>query len=243
MRKKNLFYLVTIVMVTMLSVGFVSCGGDDDEEASIDVTPISLFAGNDKTIQGADTITSSNRYVAYAKGNVVHGWHVGETTLLVNGKKTIPITVSPKYYLYDNPVCKWECNMDYVKNNQKEGALSSKSTNTMLLYEDAGAASILAYNFENGKLKSVLAVVSTKHASEYGSYLAERFLMLPYYKGEDTYFVGADAIDLDDASTVVMMEIYSVNQLVTVYMPAKDYSTRSAQSTGSIKEKALKLIE
>ncbi len=32
MRKKNLLRLLTVMMVAMLNVGFVSCGGDDVDE-------------------------------------------------------------------------------------------------------------------------------------------------------------------------------------------------------------------
>ena len=32
MRKKNLWSMLTIIMITMLTVGFVSCGGDDDDD-------------------------------------------------------------------------------------------------------------------------------------------------------------------------------------------------------------------
>ena len=241
MRNNHFDDYLLIIVAVILCFGFTSCGSDDDDKDdkdNIDTTPISLIAGDDKTILGADTISTSNRFVAYATKNVVHAWHVGEATLLVNGKKTISIKVSPKYYLYDDPICDWGCDMNYVRSKQKQGTLSSKSTSTLLVYDDAGAASTLAYSFENGKLKSVLAVVSTNHTSQYASYLAERYLMLPYYKGEDTYFVGSDHINLEDASTVVMMQVYTITQLVTIYMPAQDYSTssRSVGNTDYIKE-------
>ena len=241
--KKNCFYLMSIAFIVMLSVGFVSCGDNDEEDDGVDTTPITLTAGKDKIISGADTISSSNRFVAYGSKNTVHAWHVGETSLLVNGRKTISISVLPVYYLYDDPVCNWGCDMNYVKNNQKQGTISSKSTNTLLAYEDAGAASTLAYSFENGRLKSVVAIVSTKHTSQYASYLSERFLMLPYYKGEDTYFVGADNIELADAKTVVVMQVYSTSQLVTVYMPASNYSTRSSQPSSDIEYRAASLLK
>ena len=244
MNKNFLGNLQTFVMVAMLSFGFASCGSDDDDEDNgVDTTPISLLAGQEKTIQGADTISTSNRFVAYASKNIVHGWHVGEAALVVNGRKTISITVLPAYHLYDDPVCNWGCDVNYVKSNQKQGTISSKSTNTLLAYEDAGAASTLAYSFENGKLKAVMAVVSTRHSSQYASYLAERFLMLPYYKGEDTYFIGADNIELADAKTVVVMQVYSVSQLVTMYMPASDYSTRTSQSSSDIENRAKSLLK
>ena len=65
--KKNYFYLLGIALVTMLSVSFVSCGKDkeEDKDDMIDTTPISLAVGSEKIITGADTISSSNRFVAY----------------------------------------------------------------------------------------------------------------------------------------------------------------------------------
>ncbi|MBR1932663.1 MAG: hypothetical protein IJ841_03155 [Prevotella sp.] len=244
MNKKYLWNLLAFMMVAMLSVSFTACSSDDDDEDDgVDTTPISLLAGQNKTIQGADTISTSNRFVAYASKNVVYGWHVGEAALVVNGRKTISITVLPAYHLYDDPVCDWGCDINYVKTNQKQGTFSRKSTDTLLAYEDAGAASTLAYSFENRKLKAVMAVVSTKHSSQYASYLAERYLMLPFYKGEDTYFIGADNIELADANTVVVMQVYSASQLVTMYMPASDYSTRSSQSSFDIENRAKNLLK
>lgn len=244
MNKKRFLHLMVVIMATLFYVSFVSCGGDDDDDI-IDTTPISLLAGKDKVIQGADTISSSNRFVAYGNKDVVHAWHVGETSLLVNGKKTITIKVLPVYRLYDDPICNWGCDMNYVKNNQKEGMINSKSTNDLLVYDDAGAASNLVYSFENGKLKGVTAFVSTKYTSQYSSYLAERFLMLPYYKGENTYFIGADDIDVEKATTVATLQIYNLNYLATVYLPAKDYikSTRLGDYINSFSENTTKLIE
>ena len=221
----------SMMMLSVMTLPMmVACGGDDsDDGGGIDTTPISLTAGKDKTIQGADTISSSNEFVAYGTKNVVHGWHVGEATLLVNGKKTISISVLPMYHLYDDPVCNWGCNVNYVKSHQTQGTISSKSTDDNLIYENAGAASVLVYVFKNGALSSIGAVVSTNHTSQYTSYLSERYLMLPYYHGEDTYFIGADAIELDKAKTVAVLQVYSSTQLVTIYMPASEY-TRSAYS-------------
>jgi hypothetical protein len=229
MKKQMRIWSMMMLSVMTLPM-MVACGGDDsDDGGGIDTTPISLTAGKDKTIQGADTISSSNEFVAYGKKNVVHGWHVGEATLMVNGKKTISISVLPMYHLYDDPVCNWGCNINYVKSHQTQGTINSKSTNDNLIYENAGAASALVYVFKNGALSSIGAVVSTNHTSQYASYLSERYLMLPYYHGEDTYFIGADAIELEKAKTVAVLQVYSSTQLVTIYMPASDY-TRSAYS-------------
>ncbi len=237
----------SVLFICGMTLGLMACSSDDDEDDGVDTTPISMLAGNEKTISGADTITVANGFVAYSKGNKLTAWHVGETSLLVNGRKTISLTVNPVYHLYDDPICNWGCSISDVRSHQKQGTLNSKSDNKMLIYENAGAASMLGYSFENGKLKGVVAMVSTNHTSSYASYLAERYLMLPYYEGEDTYFIGADNISLDDANTVVVMQVYSTQYLSTVYMPASQFSTRSGMcsydSKSMIKDVLQKLNE
>lgn len=223
--------LMSVALPTM-----VACGSDDEEEKEqepeedmIDTTPISIFSDGTKSIAGADSIVSSNTFVVYTKGNEIFGYHIGEAELLVNNKKTIQVKVLPKYSLYDDPVCKWGCDIDYVKSNQKQGILSSKSTTESLIYENAGAASALMYIFKNNKLSSVGAVVSTNHTSAYADYLAERYLMVPFYEGKDTYFVGIDALKVESANTAVIMKVYNIEYLITMYMPANELSTRSPQ--------------
>ena len=227
----------------MLSVAFVSCGGDDEEvDDAVDTTPITLIAGNDKVITGADTISTSNRFVAYGTKNTVHAWHVGEATLLVNGKKSIKITVDPLYYLYDDPICKWGCSMDYVKQNQKQGKINSKSNSKYLIYDNAGGATLVAYAFEDGKLSAVMTYVSTNHTSTLGSYLAERFILLPVYEGDKTRYAGTDgSIDDGSAKTYILMELYDVNTW-TVYYTNINSSTRSNMPNSKIKEELMDLF-
>lgn len=239
--KKSNFWGVAMFMAVSLPL-LNSCGSDDgDDNDGIDTTPITILSDEEKTIAGASSISSSDDFVTLIKGNMVKGYHVGTAKLTVNGNKTIPVTVLPKYHLYDDPVCNWGCDANYVKNHQKQGTISSKSTNDMIAYENAGAASYLIYSFKNGVLSSVGAVVSTNYTSQYSSYLSERYMMMPYYKGEDTYFIGADALELEKANTVAVLQVYSSTQLITVYLPAKDY-TRSAYSDVANYEKNAKEI-
>lgn len=232
---KKSFRLAGLLLMAVTFFGFVACGndGDEDDNDGIDTSPISLIAGKEKVIQGADTINSSNKFVAYGSKNTVYAWHVGEANLLVNGKKSISITVLPQYHLYNDPVCEWGCSQDNVKNKQTQGTLSSKSTSESLIYEDAGAASLMIYQFKNGKLTNVGALVSTNYTSQYASFLAERYLMLPYYKGEDTYFVGVDALELEKGNTVAALSVYSAKYLMTIYMPVSEF-TRATRSQNDI---------
>ena len=223
------------MLVTATLPLMMACGDDDDEE-SFDTTPISIYSNGEKTISGADTITSSNRFIAYTNGNKVTAFHVGETELIVNGKHKIKLSVLPLYHLYNDPVLEWGCSVDYVKSNQKQGTLSSKSTNELLAYENAGGASILAYSFENGKLKAVGAFVSTSHTSTLADYLMERFLMVPYYQGSETYFVGLDGLSSEEANTAVIMNVASSSLIQVTYASAKQSASARGESKHNLNE-------
>ena len=243
--KKNFYYLFGVTLVTMMSAGFVSCGDDDEKDDGVDTTPISIYAGTDKVISGADTISSSNKFVAYGTKNTVHAWHVGETALKVNGKQTISISVHPLYHLYDDPICNWGCSMDYVKSHQKQGTINSKSTSEMLAYDNAGGATLLMYQFKDGKLSAVMAMVSTNHSSTLADYLGERYLLLPYYQGEKEYFVGMDGLDRETAKSMVMMELYNSSNWAIMYTNASSSSkARSGEIDFDTKKKlARKLVQ
>lgn len=90
-----------------------------------------------------------------------------------------------------------------------------------------GNADVLMYTFENGKLSGVITMVSTAYTSEYAGYMAERFLMLPYETDANTYFIGADGLELTKANTVVVLEVYNYKYISAVYMPANKYSSSS----------------
>ena len=57
--------------------------------------------------------------------------------------------------------------------------------------------------------------------------------MLPYYKGEDTYFVGVDALELEKGNTVAALSVYSAKYLMTIYMPVSEF-TRATRSQNDI---------
>lgn len=220
MKKKFLCRYLSFTLATLLAFLLVSCNKDEEkEEEVIDTTPISLYVGDQKSIEGATTITSDNEFVAYVKDLNVYGSHVGATTVQVNGKKTITVNVlSKNRFLCDDPICNWGCSIDYILENQKEGTLLEQKANT-LSYKNAGCMTGLIYQFEDNRLKSIAALISTLYTSQFTDYLLERFVMIPYYEGENVRFVGVDALKVDDANTFVSMEVYNVNYLVVIYLP------------------------
>jgi len=243
MKKFNalcMFMLATVALPLMMACG------DDDEEESFDTTPINIYSNGEKTISGADTITSANKFIAYTKGNKVTAFHVGKTDLTVNGKYKISLSVLPLYHLYDDPILEWGCSVDYVKSHQKQGTLNSKSTDELLAYENAGGASILGYSFENGKLKSVGAFVSTSHTSTLADYLMERYLMEPYYQGAETYYIGMDGLTTEEANTALIMNVASSSMIQVTYASAKQLASTRGESANNahegIKNKANELM-
>ena len=229
---KNFFSFLGLFMLAVLSYGLSACGSDDDRvnpDDGINTKPISLVAGDKTTIIGASKIISRNEFVTKIVDNEVTGWHVGETTLFVNDKYNISITVKPKYTLYDDPICDWGCSPSTVKSKQKQGILKSSDTKA-ITYQNAGAATVMMYNFENNKLVSVGVAISTKYLNDYAGFLKERFIWATTYSGEDTFFVGVDNIREEDAKTVVVTTVYNTEALMSIYMPASKYLTRSLNS-------------
>ena len=229
------FNSIGLSLMTVVGLGLFSCSSSSEDDG-IDTTPITMYAGSDKTIEGADTISSLNKFVAYGSKNKIHGWHVGETTVTVNGKKNIQVTIAPKYNLYEDPICEWGCSMDHVKKSQKQGSLNPKSTDEILAYNDAGGATWLAYFFKNGTLSSVMAIVASNHTTVLADYLSERYLILPLYQGKDTYFAGMDGLDEDHAKTMVLMQLHDVNEWDVYYVPYTKNSTRSIENNKERKE-------
>ena len=51
--------------------------------------------------------------------------------------------------------------------------------------------------------------------------------MVPDYEGENTYFVGIDALEKKSANTAVVMEVYDDDYIMAMYMPVNELSARS----------------
>ena len=223
--------MLLAVMTVGLSAVFTSCSSDDDEEKqTVDVTPISVYAGNSQTISMNYTpkrISSQNDFIATVDNSgKIQGIHVGSTNISVDGKYIIPVEVKGKRETYGEPVTKWGCNQYYIQEHQKhKGTLSLNGGN--LGYKECGKAEGIVYIMEDNKLAAVGVGLKSIYASEIGEYLAERYLMSPY-SIEDYTFIGMDAYKLEDANTVVLVKTVSASWIFVLYMPAAKADTRSA---------------
>ncbi len=219
MKKINYWSLLSIIMMAMLSVCFVSCGDDEDDIACDAKT---IYVGTKTSIDGAKSVVSNNKFVALINDDKsIEGWHVGETTVTVNGKYKVSVSVRGLYHFYNDPVIEWGCNQTYVKQHQTQGTLSSKSDSESLIFENVGSADVMLYQFENGKLVSVAALVKTTYTSRFMDYLTERYLFIPEEIATYTY-LGINGVDENNFTTAVAIKVYSSSYLMALYL-SKEY--------------------
>lgn len=211
---------MAFAIITVFSLTFISCGGDDnDDDDEVNKRPIMLYVGDETRLTTTTTnFESENEFVAFITSDYkVRGFHVGETFIKINGKERVPVIVNWKYNTHAVPVTEWGCTQEYVKARQKEGTLSAKSDSEYLIYEKAGHADYITYSFENGKLEAVVTFVSTKWTLEYCNYLVERFLVVPYNYENETYYVLIDALEKENAKTLISLGKYNSNYLSCIY--------------------------
>jgi len=224
--KKKFVWTLTSMMVAMMSVGFISCGSDDEDDvvSPIDTTPATLFVGDTKTVEGNVTASKSeNTFVASVKNNLITANHVGNTTVVINNKYNILVSVIPKYMIMTSePVLDWGITKEELKSRWKLGTLEEKDN--ILAYHDCGDAALVGYSFKNGKLNSVTIAVPTSKGIKFTNYLTERFFMDPR-EIKDQY-VGIDAYTLKDAKTSIVYDasggykVGSATVYLCTYMPA-----------------------
>lgn len=231
--KKNIFKWLSIFVMAALCVGFASCGDDDDEldfekpndtEKPINTSSVVLFVDDTKVIEGDISISKSeNSFIASVEHNIITANHVGQTSIVVNEKYKIPVTVTPQYLIMtSDPILDWGITKDEVKSRWKLGTLDEKDN--ILGYHDCGDATLVGYSFENGKLNGVTIAVPMSKGIKFTKYLTERFFIDP--REIEEQYVGFDAYTLKDAKTSILYDVSgkykigSTKVYVCTYMPA-----------------------
>ena len=221
--KSKIVKWMVCACIALPAMSLVSCSKDDDGE-SINTSPITVYAGSTYNIEGdVNSAVSSNEFVAIVEKNTVTGNHVGETTITVNSKHKIPVTVRPKYMIMNDPVTDWGASKATIKQKQTQGTLRQE-TNDMLAYENCGDADLMGYSFKNGKLAGIVVMVSISKMDAYINYLKERFAFLPE-QYENYTFLGFDAYTLAQSTTVAALSIYNTDYMSCVYMPTADFKS------------------
>ena len=250
--KKNIYYLFGVTLVTIMSVGFVSCGDDDDSDPVLVVTPGSVSMHYEDTKQlkadGATKWTSSNDFVAKvdSKG-LVTGNHVGQAQITAsNGSTTgvCEIEITPEYSLYDDPYLNWGASMSTVKSAVNKELVSNSENSIIYKYYIGSDVCAVDYVFENDKLKSILCMFSYTYYVRAGYYLIERFQ--PVY-AEDGYYGFADALTTEKMKTLVLYGTYKSGNTTYTSIFYNAYSetstTRGMMRSSNMEEYQTKLAK
>lgn len=238
MKKVSLWSILMLVVLTLPLLA--ACGGDGDDDPGLTVTPSSISMHYEDTqqlsAQGATSYKSNDEFVAKVdQAGLVTGGHVGTTQIIAsNGKKTgiCEVTITPEYDLYDTPILDWGVSASTISSKETHKLESSTDDYLIFNYQKGNTACAMSYAFENGKLKSVIAILNYSSYVSAGYYLLERYQPI----GEDEgIFVFLDALTKDKAKTAVAFSTATISgSKVTriIYMPATSTSSsmRSVQS-------------
>lgn len=228
MKKKLFFTMLTLIMC----LAFSACSGSDSD-SGINTSPMTIYAGDSVAISGANNIESADSFVVFSKKNYVKGFHIGQTSVKVNGKYTIPVTVKGKSTFYGDPIMNWGCSEDYVKANQLQGTLSPQSTSKLLIYNNVGKSTNIVYGFNNGSLVYVGTLVEDVYSSDFFDYLLERFFLISEMDNGRMCFFGLNALKETKATIEDVLEVDKDNPSfwINICMP---FSMSSSSSMSKI---------
>lgn len=225
---------IGLLMVMLLTAfGFVACSSDDDDNG---------FTLSDQVIYAGDSVklTSdaavANRFIAYvSKSGYLHGYHVGETTVSVNGQ-TAKVTVRGHYNAFKVQT-DWGLSPEQVMANQ--GGTVDRDVmsdgDRLIVYQNVGIANLLVYSFRNNKLFYAMALSNPGDMDELMDFLGERYLILPEEVDSYTYAM-VDAFDEANSKTMVLIKLDT--SVKTDYMVQTMFASTSAMKSNTSSAKA-----
>lgn len=188
--------------MTVCSLSFISCGGDDDDE-STSFENMEILSGSSATIKNGENIswTSKQSLIASVSGNTVTG-HIIGTTTISSTKGTFNVTVQPANTLYDEPCLEWGASTTRIKSfmksyTQMTGNNNNTSTEALAYYGTKGAY-MYGYLFSNNKLKSSIVFVKTYYVEALVKHLTERYVKVD--SDDDHIYM----IDIDKKTVVIV---------------------------------------
>lgn len=218
----------------LATVCFISCSSSNDDD-DFTLSDQVIYAGD--SIRFSPNATVANEFTAYiSKSGYLHGFHVGETTVTLNGH-TANITVRGRYNAFKVQT-DWTLSPEQLMS--KQGGTPERDVTTngtrMIVYKNVGIANLLAYSFKNGKLTSAMAFSNPSDTQELLNFLNERYLILPEEVDSYTYLF-VDAFKEADSKTLVMISLDT--SVRTDYMLQTLFaSTATLKNTNNIKTAA-----
>lgn len=223
--------------LTAMFIPFAVCSCSGDDESPLVVTPASVSMHYDETQQlsaeGATSWLTNDEFVAKvdSKG-LVTARHIGNTQIVVSdGKRTATceVTVTPEYSLYDDPILDWGASKSSIQSKEKHEKGTSSDSNILVYnYTFGNNVCVMGYTFENGKLKSVTAMMDNSLYLRTGYYLIERFQPVAATKDYDYVFV--DAMETNKVKTIVYFALYKSGSKTYTTVIYGDYAAYSSKT-------------
>lgn len=197
---------VVIILTTILTL--VGCS----KSLELNTYEINVYSLDEHLITSNGTnvrFTSRNPYVASVNETtgVVTAFHVGETYIDVDsdqGSATLKVVVKPLHREIADPYLKWGATKQDVKKALKEWPEDDGDAITYLYgdVKDGDTHIMTIYLFdESERLEMVCIGTNNSHMINTIKYLSERYM---YYIEKDDVYSFGDAINSEDAKTVVL---------------------------------------
>ena len=223
---------ILIYFFVVISAVFVSCSKEGAKKLILDKASTSLYQKETSfiTSNGTNvTYTSRDPYVASVKetGEVTANF-VGETVIDVKADEGIAefkVTVTPKYYTFDEPCHDWTKTKNEVFAMHPSLSFSA-SGEYWIATVDESKAMILQYKFNSAnKLESSAITIHQDYALSAMYFLAERYLPVTEVDG---YYFFINGLSTSTANTsVAMTKMSGYKVYMIMYLPYS--SSKSAE--------------
>lgn len=204
---KNQILLIALILLTI-----TSCKKDDPGPSySFDKSDLVLFRNGTTQLKvtGATTevfkYTSNNDNIASVSSTgLITGNRVGKTIIRVaynNYKDSCNVSIMPLYNTFVEPITEFGISKSYLKSKEKRILYTESAT--IAIYKGSREEKYVSYFFENDKLTSSAAILSSSYSSAIGSYMAERYVIVSLspvlgYSVDNKFMVGTSlSADLD----------------------------------------------
>ena len=213
-----------IFFFVVISAVFVSCSKEEAKKLLLDKTSTSLYQNETSVITSNGTnvtYTSRNPYVATVKETgEVTAHFVGETVIDVKadeGTAEFKVTVTPKYYTFDEPCHDWTKTKNEVFAMHPSLSFSSSGEYWIATVNESKAM-LLQYKFDSAnKLESSAITIHQDYGVQAMYFLAERYF--PVTK-KDGYYFFINGLSTTTANTsIAMSKMPGYTVYMIMYMP------------------------
>ena len=240
--KRILFYVTAIVSLTL----FAACSKDDGDGFNITSSKsVELTSQKTSQIECSDskaTYASENGYVAtVSETGLITGRRIGETYIDVNGQKSIKVSVTPVFTQFAEPQFLFGATKDEVY--AKVGTNYSLSNESGIVYTTANdRVRGYLYLLKDGRVTSVVMVVSSSYFSSLTDFLLERYAPATFSE-EDYTVLYVNALTADKITMIIGEQVYSASIIYVAYLPYTNSKSRSVTNSESIKRQVKSLLD